>query len=134
MGPDDVDNDYWDSDDDEFVCKKFYNDSATLDINDGHNCYHDDDDRDIFDNRKFHGDAAEPNIDVDEYNDAEDFSGMRFLGVSKNYEGVFCDRCHCAGKFRKAAHSICKSRYKMPRKIPVVFHNGSKDGYHLIIE
>lgn len=59
---------------------------------------------------------------------------MRFFGVTNNYEGVFCDQCHCAGKFRKSAHSIFKSRYKLPRKIPVVFPNGSNDGYHLIIE
>ena len=72
MGPDDVDSDYWDSDDDEFVCKKFYSDSAKLDTDDSHNCYYDDDDDDddddsyIFDIRKCHSDSAEPNIDVDE--------------------------------------------------------------------
>ena len=32
--------------------------------------------------------------------------------------------CHYTGKFRGAAHSICNLRYKAPKEIPVVFHNG----------
>ena len=35
------------------------------------------------------------------------------------------DHCHYTGKYRGAAHSICNLRYKIPREIPVVFHNGS---------
>ena len=35
------------------------------------------------------------------------------------------DHCHYTGKFRGAAHSICNLRYKVPKKISVVFHNGS---------
>ena len=37
------------------------------------------------------------------------------------------------GKYRGAAHSICNLRYKIPREIPVVFHNGSAYDYHFII-
>ena len=44
------------------------------------------------------------------------------------------DHCHYAGKFRGAAHSICNLRYKTPKKIPVVFHNGSTYDYHFIIK
>ena len=36
-------------------------------------------------------------------------------------------------KFRGAAHSICNLGYKTPKKIPVVFHNGSTYDYHFII-
>ena len=43
----------------------------------------------------------------------------------KNYTKV-CDRCHYTGKYRGAAHSICNLHYKTIKKIPVVFHNGSK--------
>ena len=32
-------------------------------------------------------------------------------------------------KFRGAAHDICNLRYKVPKKIPVVFHNGSTYDY-----
>ena len=44
------------------------------------------------------------------------------------------DHCHYTGKFREAAHSICNLRYKIPREIPVVFHNGSTYDYHFIIK
>ena len=44
------------------------------------------------------------------------------------------DHCHYTGKYRGAAHSICNLRYKIPKEIPVVFHNGSTYDYHFIIK
>ena len=35
------------------------------------------------------------------------------------------DHCHDTGKYRGAAHNICNLRYKIPKEIPIVFHNGS---------
>ena len=35
------------------------------------------------------------------------------------------DHCHYTGKYRGAAHNICSLIYKIPKEIPVVFHNGS---------
>ena len=46
------------------------------------------------------------------------------------------DHCHYTGKFRRAARSICNLRYKTPKEIPVVFHNGSKKkipGYIMVL-
>ena len=43
------------------------------------------------------------------------------------------DHCHYTGKYRDAAHNICNLRYKVPKEIPVVFHNGSTYDYHFII-
>ena len=43
------------------------------------------------------------------------------------------DHCHYTGKYRGAAHSICNLRYRIPKEIPVVFHNGSTYDYHFII-
>ena len=43
------------------------------------------------------------------------------------------DHCHYTGKFRGAAHSICNLRYKTPKEISIVFHNGSTYDYHFII-
>ena len=43
------------------------------------------------------------------------------------------DHCHYTGKFRGAAHNICNLRYKIPKEIHVVFHNGSTYDYHFII-
>ena len=44
------------------------------------------------------------------------------------------DHCHSTGKYRGAAHNICNLRYKVPKEIPVVFHNGSTYDYHFIIK
>ena len=50
----------------------------------------------------------------------------------KNYEVK--DHCHYTGKYRGAAHNICNLRYKVPKEIPLVFHNGSIYDYHFIIK
>ena len=42
--------------------------------------------------------------------------------------------CHYTGKYRGPAHNICNLRYKSPKEIPVVFHNGSSYDYHFIIK
>ena len=44
------------------------------------------------------------------------------------------DHCHYTGKYRSAAHNICNLRYKIPKEIPVVFHNGSTYDYYFIIK
>ena len=33
------------------------------------------------------------------------------------------DHCHYPGKFRGAAQSICDLKHKIPKEIPIVFHN-----------
>ena len=43
------------------------------------------------------------------------------------------DHCHYTGKYRVAANSICNLHYEIPKKIPVVFYNGSTYDYHFII-
>ena len=42
------------------------------------------------------------------------------------------DHCHCTGKFRGAAHTICNLRYKVPKNIPVVIQNDSYDTHFII--
>ena len=44
------------------------------------------------------------------------------------------DHCHYTGKLRGPAHSICSSRYKIAKKIPIVFNNGSTYDYHFTIK
>ena len=44
------------------------------------------------------------------------------------------DHCHYTGKNRGAAHNVCNLRYKIPKEIPIVFHNGSTYDYHFIIK
>ena len=35
------------------------------------------------------------------------------------------DHCHYTGIYRGVAHNICNLRYKIPKEISVVYHNGS---------
>ena len=44
------------------------------------------------------------------------------------------DHFHYTGKYRGGAHSSCNLRYKIPKEIPVIFHNGSTYDYHFIIK
>ena len=42
------------------------------------------------------------------------------------------DHCHYTGKFRRAAHSICNLKYKVPKEIPVIIHNATYDTHFII--
>ena len=44
------------------------------------------------------------------------------------------NHCHYNGKFKGPAHSECSFRYKVPKEIPVLFHNSSTYNYHFIIK
>ena len=44
------------------------------------------------------------------------------------------DHCHCTGKYREAAHSICKLKYKTPKEFSVIFCNRSTYDYHFVIK
>ena len=63
----------------------------------------------------------------------------KIFGTDKNNKNEFKlyhkvrDHCHYTGKFRGAAHSICNLRYKSPKEILIIFHNGSTYDYHFII-
>ena len=62
-----------------------------------------------------------------------------FLHENENDKNAFKmyhkvrDHCHYTGKLRGADHSICNLRYKTPKEILVVFHNGSTYNYHFVI-
>ena len=43
------------------------------------------------------------------------------------------DHCHYTGLYRGAAHSSCNLQYKIPKYIPVVFHNLAGYDAHLFI-
>ena len=44
------------------------------------------------------------------------------------------DHCHITGKFRGAAQSQCNLKLKIPKKLPIIFHN--LEGYddHIIFK
>ena len=44
------------------------------------------------------------------------------------------DHCHYTRQYRGAAYSIYNLKYSVPKKIPIVFHNGSSYDYHFMIK
>ena len=52
---------------------------------------------------------------------------------NENYYKVR-DSLSLSGKFKAAAHNICNLRYKTPKEILTIFHNGSRYDYHFIIK
>ena len=70
-------------------------------------------------------------ICIKEFNN-NDTTEPSSLERKKNYK--VRDHCHYTGKYRGAAHNICNLRYKVPKEIPIVFHNGSIYDYHFIIK
>jgi len=44
------------------------------------------------------------------------------------------DHCHFTGKFRGAALHACNLKYKVPKFIPVFFHNITRYDCHLFIK
>jgi len=44
------------------------------------------------------------------------------------------DHCHLSGKFRGAAHNKCNLNYRIPKFIPIFFHNMSNYDAHLFIK
>ena len=44
------------------------------------------------------------------------------------------DHCHYTEEYRSAAHNICNLKHKLPKKIPIVFHNGCNFDYYCFIK
>ena len=57
-----------------------------------------------------------------------------FSSDDSNKKHKVRDHFHYTGKYRGTAHDICNLRYKIPKEIPVVFHNGSTYDYHFIMK
>ena len=51
----------------------------------------------------------------------------------KNYPKVR-DHCHSTGEYRGSAHSIHNLKYSIPKKVPIVFHNGFYYDHNFIIK
>ena len=44
------------------------------------------------------------------------------------------DHCHYTKEYRGAAHGIWNLKYSVPKKNPMILHNGSNYDYHFIIK
>ena len=49
----------------------------------------------------------------------------------KKYRKV-TDHCHYVGEYGGAAHRIGNLKYSVPKKVPMVFRNGSSYDYHFV--
>ena len=49
-----------------------------------------------------------------------------------NDEEKVRDHCHITGKFRGAAHKSCTLNFRLTKKVPLIFHNLTNYGSHLI--
>ena len=65
----------------------------------------------------------------------EDYNNQKVCYICKK-EFDKSDKKHhkVRGKYRGTVHNICNLRYKIPKEIPIVFHNGSTYDYHFIIK
>ena len=65
----------------------------------------------------------------------EDYNNQKVCYICKKefIDDKVRDHCHYTGKYRGAAHNTCNLKYKIPKNIPVIFHNGSTYNYHFII-
>ena len=57
-----------------------------------------------------------------------------FRDDDKNKNKKVRDHCYYTRKLRGATHSEFNLRYNVAKKIPIVFHNGSKYDYHFVIK
>ena len=44
------------------------------------------------------------------------------------------DHCHVTGKFRGAAHNKCNLKLRVPRKLPIIFHNLQGYDGHIVFK
>ena len=44
------------------------------------------------------------------------------------------DHSHYTGKYRGDTHIICNLKYNVPKKTPIVFHNGPNYDYYFIVK
>ena len=44
------------------------------------------------------------------------------------------DHCYVTGKFREAAHNRCNINLRLPRKLPIIFHNLQGYDGHIIFK
>ena len=56
----------------------------------------------------------------------------KYLKDTKYYK--VRDHFHYTGEYRGTAHGICNLKYGVPKKIPIVFRNGSNYDYQFIIK
>ena len=68
--------------------------------------------------------------DEQNYQDSQDC----WICNEKLDETKVIDHCHMAGKYRGAAHNQCNLKLKIPKILPIIFHNLENYDGHIIFE
>ena len=58
---------------------------------------------------------------------------FRWIRKEELNTGKVRDHCHVTGKFRGAAHNKCNSKLRIPKKLPIIFHNLQGYDGHIIL-
>ena len=73
-----------------------------------------------------------PHVSEDERIDYVNATHCHICGSMLGHDKVL-DHCHLTGKYRGAAHEECNLNYKVPKFVPVIFHNLSGYDGHLFV-
>ena len=73
-----------------------------------------------------------PRVSEDEKIAYENATHCHICGLMIGHDKVL-DHCHLTGKYRGAAHEECNLNYKVPKFVPVIFHNLSGYDGHLFV-
>ena len=85
---------------------------------------------DIYERTKFPKKMVLTDDDVQNYNDAKVCHICKELLEDEKVR----DHCHLTGKYRGAAHDKCNKKFRVPKLIPIVFHNLAGYDCHLFIK
>ena len=85
---------------------------------------------DIYERTKFPKKIKMNDEDLQNYNDAK----VCHICEEELEDDKVKDHCHLTGKYRGAAHNDCNINYKIPKFIPIVFHNLAGYDCHLFIK
>ena len=68
--------------------------------------------------------------------DEEIYNNSRICWIckEKSNSDKVRDHCHVTGKFRGAAHNTCNLKSRIPRKLPIIFHNLQVYDGHIIFK
>ena len=68
--------------------------------------------------------------------DKENYKNSKYCHICEGElkDDKVLDHCHLTGKYRGAAHKVCNLNYRIPKHIPVIFHNLAGYDAHLFIK
>ena len=66
--------------------------------------------------------------------DEKIYNNSQICWICKSNTDKVRDHCYVTGKFRGAAHNKCNLKLRIPRKLPIIFHNLQGYDGHIIFK